>query len=76
MKAIELLSVDFSKYEKVMINHVIITGAEIVAQEDHLEDISLLGFIKEELIFTTHYNKDDEVKIKELDEHCLTITKK
>lgn len=73
MKAIDLLKIDFSKYERVALNNVIITGMNIKAKMDYRGDVSLLGFIDERLIFTAHYEKNDVIKIKELEGSYLVI---
>jgi len=73
MKAIDLLKIDFSKYERVALNNVIITGMHIKVKMDYREDVSLLGFIDERLIFTAHYQENDVIKIKELEGSYLVI---
>ena len=73
MKAAELLKIDFNKHERVAMNNVIMTGMNIKTIKGNSGDISLLGFIGKSLMFTAHYQKDDVIKIKELEENYLVI---
>lgn len=76
MKATELLNIDFSKYKRVQINSISMQNINIVAREFYKDDICLEGFIGEDTIFTTFYNKNREMNITEIESGCLVISKK
>lgn len=65
MKAIELLTVDFSKYERIMINSVIVYPTKMVVAEDECElnRIEVIGYKGDEEIFFTSYEKDEKISI-------------
>lgn len=77
MKAKELLKVDFSKYERVMINGVTTRGLKIVSEEGYLGSISILGLIDGNLMLTAHYDEDDEITfVEDLEDSFLSIRRK
>lgn len=81
MKVEELLKIDFSKYEILMLDKVFIslnnnTKVAVVAVIEDGVDIVLEVFIDDNCIVRSFYNKGNEVRIKDLDDECLMIARK
>ncbi|WP_353096375.1 hypothetical protein [Tissierella praeacuta] len=76
MKAEEILNIDFSKYKKVMLDKVVIAGAKITAEKDKWDGVVISGFINDKYVFSSFYDKGDEVRIKELDDQYLIIARR
>ena len=73
MKVEEISSIDFSKYKRVLLDKVIITGAKINAEKDRWDGVGLTGCINGEYAICSFYYKEDEVIIQELDSETLVI---
>lgn len=72
MKAEDILSIDFSKYNKVSINGVYLAGIEIEV-EDHPIQINMFGRRYGDLVMVTGFMKNIEVHISEVDKDYLLI---
>lgn len=74
MKAEEILSIDFSKYNKVSINGVYLDDVEIEV-EDHPVQVNISGKSRRDgyLFMMTSFDKDDKVRIYELSEDHLSL---
>lgn len=74
MKAEEILSIDFSKYNKVSINGVFLDDVDIEV-EDHLIQVYVSGKSRRDgySFMMTSFNKDDEVRMYKLSEDHLSL---
>lgn len=68
MKAVELLSMDFSGYKRILIHGVTIYPTKIVvveveADEDNSKRILVIGYKGDEEIFFTSYDQDEVINI-------------
>lgn len=76
MDVTEMLSIDFSRYEKVMLDKVIITGTKINAKKDRWDGVTITGFINDECVISSFYDKEDEIRIREIDNEFLVIARR
>lgn len=76
VNATEILNIDFSRYKKVMLDKVIINKAIIKTEKDKWDGVVITGFVNEEYVFSSFYDKEDEVRIKDLGDECLVITRR
>lgn len=68
----DLLSIDFNKYKNTVINGVVIFDTDIVAQEDSI-GVALIGKKDEKIIFRASFFTDENIRIKEITEECISI---
>lgn len=73
MKAKDLLKIDFSKYKRVQINGITMQNINIVAEEFYEDDVSLEGFVGQDIIFRTFFSKNRKMDIVEIESSCLVI---
>lgn len=77
MKGTELLKLDFSKYEKVLINNVILYSDEIKAEEsEDGKSILITGYKNNEHTFFTSYKIDEDIEITENKEVSILAIRK
>lgn len=79
MDAVEILSIDFTKYKKVILDKVIIAINEnmrVIVMKDDFADIAVEVFSNKDCIIRSFYNKEDKVRIKDLDDGYLVIDRR
>lgn len=71
------MQIDFSKYESLLIDRAFINikNAHVAFRKGISEDVILEVFVNKECIVSNYFDKQSEVKLKELDFNCLAILK-
>ncbi|MGJ0846903.1 hypothetical protein ACR77J_09440 [Tissierella praeacuta] len=72
----EILSIDFNKYEVLMLDKVFVSlkNAKVAVVEDMM-NIILEVFVDNSCIVRSFYNKGNKLRIEELDDNYLVISK-
>lgn len=72
----EILSIDFNKYEVLMLDKVFVSlkNAKVAVVEDMM-NIILEVFVENSCIVRSFYNKGNNLRIEELDDNYLVISK-
>lgn len=69
---IELLEIDFSKYSKLAIDGVYLTGLDIEL-ENHPLQVNIYGKKNGEIVMVTNFLKYNKVRITEIAEDFLSL---
>jgi len=71
----KILEIDFSKHEKVIIDKIVFTGATINAKKDRWDGVVITGYFNETYAFSTHYEKEEEIRINEKEDYLSIVRK-